>query len=174
MDTRRLWVYVACVAHVVVSRNGVSLSRTELKREVPSVCVRRTQLYVSRYRISETVTKTWKLHSSRSIFNIISLRSGHQRAKDSWPCRLARTVGRGWCTTQGCPISKVYSSTESRALVPERTRPLLDPVPTAATQRGMAHSGPFRCMCGQIHADQFDGPSNDLLPYIDFDGVSPR
>ena len=36
----------------------------------------------------------------------------------------------------------------------------------------MAHSGPFRCMCGQIHADQFDGPSNDLLPYIDLDGVA--
>lgn len=35
----------------------------------------------------------------------------------------------------------------------------------------MAHSGPFRCMCGQIHADQFDGPSNDLLPYIDLEGV---
>jgi hypothetical protein len=36
----------------------------------------------------------------------------------------------------------------------------------------MAHSGPFRCQCGQIHADQFDGPSNDLLPYIDLDGVA--
>ena len=35
----------------------------------------------------------------------------------------------------------------------------------------MAHSGPFRCQCGQIHADQFDGPSNDLLPYIDIAGV---
>lgn len=35
----------------------------------------------------------------------------------------------------------------------------------------MAHSGPFRCQCGKIHADQFDGPSNDLLPYIDLDGV---
>lgn len=35
----------------------------------------------------------------------------------------------------------------------------------------MAHSGPFRCQCGQIHADQYDGPSNDLLPYIDLDGV---
>ena len=36
----------------------------------------------------------------------------------------------------------------------------------------MAHSGPFRCQCGQVHADQFDGPSNDLLPYIDLDGVA--
>ena len=36
----------------------------------------------------------------------------------------------------------------------------------------MAHSGPFRCQCGQIHADQFDGPSNDLLPYIDLEGVA--
>ena len=36
----------------------------------------------------------------------------------------------------------------------------------------MAHSGPFRCQCGQVHADQFDGPSNDLLPYIDLDGVT--
>ena len=35
----------------------------------------------------------------------------------------------------------------------------------------MTHSGPFRCMCGRIHAD-FDGPSNDLLPYIDLDGVA--
>jgi hypothetical protein len=35
----------------------------------------------------------------------------------------------------------------------------------------MSHSGPFRCQCGQIHADQYDGPSNDLLPYIDIDGV---
>lgn len=35
----------------------------------------------------------------------------------------------------------------------------------------MAHSGPFRCQCGQVHADQFDGPSNDLLPYIDVNGV---
>ena len=36
----------------------------------------------------------------------------------------------------------------------------------------MAHSGPFRCQCGQIHFDTFDGPSNDLLPYIDLDGVA--
>ena len=36
----------------------------------------------------------------------------------------------------------------------------------------MAHSGPFRCQCGQIHADIFDGPSNDLLPFIDLAGVS--
>ena len=36
----------------------------------------------------------------------------------------------------------------------------------------MSHSGPFRCECGQIHADIFDGVSNDLLPYIDLDGVS--
>lgn len=36
----------------------------------------------------------------------------------------------------------------------------------------MAHSGPFRCQCGQIHADQFVGPSNDLLPYIDLEGVT--
>jgi len=36
----------------------------------------------------------------------------------------------------------------------------------------MAHSGPFRCQCGQIHADQYDGPTNDLLPYIDTAGVS--
>lgn len=35
----------------------------------------------------------------------------------------------------------------------------------------MAHSGPFRCQCGQIHADVFDGPSNDLLPHIDLAGV---
>ena len=34
------------------------------------------------------------------------------------------------------------------------------------------HSGPFRCQCGQIHFDQYDGPSNDLLPYIDTDAVS--
>lgn len=27
-------------------------------------------------------------------------------------------------------------------------------------------------MCGQIHADTFDGPSNDLLPFIDLDGVA--
>ena len=27
-------------------------------------------------------------------------------------------------------------------------------------------------MCGQIHADHFDGLSNDLLPYIDRDGVA--
>ena len=37
---------------------------------------------------------------------------------------------------------------------------------------GSGHSGPFRCQCGQIHADIFDGPSNDLLPYIDLDGVT--
>ena len=36
----------------------------------------------------------------------------------------------------------------------------------------MAHSGPFRCQCGQIHGDIYDGPSNDLLPYIDLDGVA--
>jgi len=36
----------------------------------------------------------------------------------------------------------------------------------------MSHSGPFRCQCGQIHADQYDGPSNDLLPFIDTAGVS--
>lgn len=36
----------------------------------------------------------------------------------------------------------------------------------------MSHSGPFRCECGQIHADIFEGPSNDLLPFIDLDGVS--
>lgn len=36
----------------------------------------------------------------------------------------------------------------------------------------MAHTGPFRCMCGQIHADIFDGPSNDLLPYINLEGVA--
>ena len=36
----------------------------------------------------------------------------------------------------------------------------------------MAHSGPFRCNCGQIHADQYDGPANDLLPYIDLPGVT--
>lgn len=36
----------------------------------------------------------------------------------------------------------------------------------------MAHSGPFRCMCGKLHSDQFDGPSNDLLPYIDRGGIS--
>lgn len=36
----------------------------------------------------------------------------------------------------------------------------------------MSHSGPFRCQCGQIHFDQYDGPSNDLLPYIDTDAVS--
>eukprot|EP00965_Chrysotila_dentata_P144608 4776367-Pleurochrysis_carterae.AAC.1 len=34
------------------------------------------------------------------------------------------------------------------------------------------HSGPFRCECGQVHADTYDGPSNDLLPYIDTNGVS--
>lgn len=34
------------------------------------------------------------------------------------------------------------------------------------------HSGPFRCQCGQIHADKFEGPSNDLLPYIDLNGVT--
>lgn len=34
------------------------------------------------------------------------------------------------------------------------------------------HSGPFRCQCGQIHADIYDGPSNDLLPYIDLPGVA--
>ena len=36
----------------------------------------------------------------------------------------------------------------------------------------MSHSGPFRCECGRIHADQLDGPSNDLLPYIDTTGVT--
>jgi len=36
----------------------------------------------------------------------------------------------------------------------------------------MAHSGPFRCQCGQIHADQYDGPSNDLLPFIDVQGIA--
>ena len=36
----------------------------------------------------------------------------------------------------------------------------------------MAHSGPFRCTCGQIHADIFDGPSNDLLPFIELAGVT--
>ena len=36
----------------------------------------------------------------------------------------------------------------------------------------MSHSGPFRCQCGQIHADQFDGPSNDLLPFIAVDGIT--
>ena len=36
----------------------------------------------------------------------------------------------------------------------------------------MAHSGPFRCQCGQIHDDMFDGISNDLLPYIDIEGVT--
>jgi hypothetical protein len=36
----------------------------------------------------------------------------------------------------------------------------------------MSHSGPFRCMCGQIHFDQFDGPSNDLLPYVDLTAVT--
>lgn len=36
----------------------------------------------------------------------------------------------------------------------------------------MAHSGPFRCQCGRVHADQFDGPSNDLLPFIDLEGVT--
>ena len=36
----------------------------------------------------------------------------------------------------------------------------------------MSHSGPFRCQCGQLHGDIFDGPSNDLLPYIDTDGVT--
>ena len=41
----------------------------------------------------------------------------------------------------------------------------------AARAPHMSHSGPFRCQCGQIHADQYDGPSNDLLPYIDIDGV---
>ena len=35
----------------------------------------------------------------------------------------------------------------------------------------MAHSGPFRCQCGQLHGDMYDGPSNDLLPYIDVDGI---
>ena len=40
------------------------------------------------------------------------------------------------------------------------------------TRVNMSHSGPFRCMCGQIHADQFDGPSNDLLPYIDLTSVT--
>ena len=36
----------------------------------------------------------------------------------------------------------------------------------------MAHSGPFTCQCGRIHFDQYDGPSNDLLPYIDTEGVA--
>ena len=27
-------------------------------------------------------------------------------------------------------------------------------------------------MCGKIHADHFDGPSNDLLPHIDLEGVT--
>ena len=36
----------------------------------------------------------------------------------------------------------------------------------------MFHSGPFTCMCGQIHGDQYDGPSNDLLPYIDMPSVT--
>ena len=36
----------------------------------------------------------------------------------------------------------------------------------------MSHSGPFRCQCGQIHADIYDGPSNDLLPYIDLDACA--
>ena len=36
----------------------------------------------------------------------------------------------------------------------------------------MSHTGPFKCQCGQIHADQFDGPSNDLLPFIELDGVA--
>lgn len=36
----------------------------------------------------------------------------------------------------------------------------------------MSHSGPFRCQCGQIHADRYDGPSNDLLPFIDSPGIS--
>uniref|UniRef100_A0A7S0L3Y3 PITH domain-containing protein n=1 Tax=Coccolithus braarudii TaxID=221442 RepID=A0A7S0L3Y3_9EUKA len=36
----------------------------------------------------------------------------------------------------------------------------------------MAHSGPFRCECGQLHGLEFQGPSNDLLPYIDTPGVS--
>ncbi|KAL1508585.1 hypothetical protein AB1Y20_004683 [Prymnesium parvum] len=35
----------------------------------------------------------------------------------------------------------------------------------------MAHTGPFRCDCGRVHADAFDGPSNDLLGQIDLDGV---
>ena len=35
----------------------------------------------------------------------------------------------------------------------------------------MAHSGPFRCQCGRIHADQFDGPTNDLRGQIDMEGV---
>ena len=35
----------------------------------------------------------------------------------------------------------------------------------------MAHSGPFRCQCGKVHLDTYDGPSNDLLPYIDMEGV---
>ena len=34
------------------------------------------------------------------------------------------------------------------------------------------HSGPFRCECGQIHGAEFQGPSNDLLPYIDTAGVT--
>mmetsp|Transcript_27132 Transcript_27132/g.82244 ORF Transcript_27132/g.82244 Transcript_27132/m.82244 type:complete len:209 (-) Transcript_27132:555-1181(-) len=36
----------------------------------------------------------------------------------------------------------------------------------------MSHSGPFRCQCGQIHADQYNGPSNDLLSFIDTGGLS--
>ena len=35
----------------------------------------------------------------------------------------------------------------------------------------MAHSGPFRCQCGRIHTDIFDGPSNDLRGQIDLEGV---
>ena len=41
-----------------------------------------------------------------------------------------------------------------------------------AKPKAMAHSGPFRCQCGQIHNDTFDGPSNDLLPFIDTTAVA--
>ena len=38
----------------------------------------------------------------------------------------------------------------------------------------MSHSGPFRCQCGQIHADTYDGPSNDLLPYIELEASAEQ
>ena len=46
------------------------------------------------------------------------------------------------------------------------------PAAFASCKLHMAHSGPFRCQCGQIHADQYDGPSNDLLPFIELGGVT--
>ena len=43
-------------------------------------------------------------------------------------------------------------------------------------QSSMSHSGPFRCQCGQIHGNIFDGVTNDLLPFIDTAGrhIRPR